>query len=62
MPDGVEGQFTVGRAVDANGDIHIEGRGVVPNLLIPITEATLFGGGDPILDAAIAYLDELLFR
>ncbi|MGQ9889893.1 MAG: S41 family peptidase [Aggregatilineales bacterium] len=56
MPEGIRFRFTVGRAVDANGRIHIEGVGVVPTVRVPVTEETLFSGGDPVLEAALAYL------
>ncbi len=58
MPDGQFVRFTVGRAVDANGEIHIEGIGIVPTVQVPVTEETLFYDGDVILDYAIDYLDE----
>ncbi len=57
MPDDMEVTFTVGRAVDADHIIHLEGIGVVPTLRVPVTEETLFSEGDPVLDAAIAWLD-----
>lgn len=60
MPDGLTVQFTIGRAVDADGDIHIEGQGVVPDVRVPVTEETLFAEGDVILDFAVNYLDEQL--
>jgi hypothetical protein len=53
--------MTTGRAVNAQGDIHLEGKGVVPNVKVPVTAETLFkeaNGEDVILDAAIAYLDD----
>ncbi len=58
MPDGLFVRMTVGRAMDANGDIHIEGIGVVPTVQVPINEETLLGGGDPVLEAAETYLIE----
>lgn len=60
MPEGHVFQFTIGRAVDADGNIHIEGKGVVPDVQVPVTEETLFTEGDPILEAAIDYLNEEL--
>jgi C-terminal processing protease CtpA/Prc len=60
MPGGIQIQFTVGRDVDAEGNIHIEGRGVAPTVDVPVTEETLFAGGDVLLDAAVAFLDETL--
>lgn len=58
MPENVMVRFTIGRAVDMNGDIHIEGKGVVPTVKVPVDEETLFSDGDPILEAAIDYLDK----
>jgi C-terminal processing protease CtpA/Prc len=58
MPENEFFQFTIGRGVDENGEIHIEGKGVPPTVDVPVTEETLLGGGDPILDAAIAWLND----
>lgn len=55
MPEGIAVQFTIGRAVDASGNVHIEGKGVAPTLRVPVTVATIqtrANGGDPVLDAA----------
>jgi C-terminal processing protease CtpA/Prc len=60
MPEDLEFRFTQVRAVDADGNIHIEGQGVAPTVLVPVTEETLFSDGDPLLDAAVAYLQEAL--
>ena len=60
MPDDMEVTFTVGRAVDADHNIHLEGIGVVPTLRVPVTEETLFSDGDPVLEAAIAWLNDAL--
>jgi Peptidase family S41 len=57
MPEGQTVQMTIGRAVDADGDIHIEGLGVAPTVQVPVTEETLFyEGEDVILDYAVAAL------
>ena len=56
MPESEFFTFTAGRAVDVDGNIHIEGIGVVPTVQVPVTEETLFSDGDPMLDAAIDYL------
>jgi hypothetical protein len=58
MPEDEVFQFTTGRAVDGNGEIHIEGIGVAPTIDVPVDEETLFSEGDPVLDEAIGYLDE----
>jgi len=56
MPEDETFQFTIGRAVNAEGEIHIEGIGVVPTVQVPVNEDTLFAGGDVILQAAVNYL------
>ncbi len=58
MPDGVQLQYSIGRNEDAKGNIIIEGTGVVPTVKVPVDEETLFAAGDPVLDAAVAYLDK----
>ncbi len=58
MPDGEQFQFTIGRAVDADGKIHIEGTGVIPTLDVPVTEETLLTEDDVLLNAAIEHLLE----
>ena len=60
MPEGIIAQFTVGRAVGADNEIHIEGVGVVPTVRVPVDEETLFSEDDVILDAAVAWLDSAL--
>ncbi|NDJ54130.1 MAG: peptidase S41 [Chloroflexi bacterium] len=57
MPDGITVRFTIGRAVDMNGEIHIEGRGVVPDLRVPLTRESVLGEQDSVLNTAIDALD-----
>ncbi len=57
LPDGITTSITDGRGLDANGEINIEGIGVPPTIRVPVDEETLFSDGDPLLDAAIEYLD-----
>ncbi|HEX2993288.1 MAG TPA: S41 family peptidase, partial [Anaerolineales bacterium] len=55
MPEGIYTQLTIGRAVDAEGNIHLEGKGVVPTVKVPVTVETLqkeANGEDVILEAA----------
>jgi C-terminal processing protease CtpA/Prc len=56
MPGGQFIRFTIGRGVDMNGNIHIEGKGVAPTIRVPVNEETLFSPGDPVLDAGVLYL------
>lgn len=61
MPEGIFTQLTIGRAVDAEGDIHLEGSGVVPTVKVPVTVETLqrqANGEDVILEAAEQALSE----
>ncbi|HEY43073.1 MAG TPA: PDZ domain-containing protein [Anaerolineae bacterium] len=57
MPEGISVRFTIGRAVDADGNIHIEGKGVEPNVRVPVTEENVLAvhrdGRDVVLDTAI---------
>jgi C-terminal processing protease CtpA/Prc len=55
MPEGIYCQMTVGRALDPNGNVHIEGKGIVPTVKVPVTADTLQKQGkgeDVILEAA----------
>jgi C-terminal processing protease CtpA/Prc len=61
MPEGLIVQMTVGRAVDAKGNIHLEGKGVVPTVKVPVTAETLqkqANGEDVILEAAEQALNQ----
>jgi C-terminal processing protease CtpA/Prc len=59
MPEGLSTQITIGRAVDAQGNVHLEGKGVVPTVKVPVTAETLqkqAEGEDVVLDAAVEAL------
>lgn len=56
MPDGVYFQFTMGRSLDADGEIRFEGIGIEPDVVVPVTEETLFYEGDILLDTAVDFL------
>lgn len=57
MPEGIRVRFTVGRAVDMQGNIHIEGQGVAPTFRVPLTREALFAEEDVLLNAAIRILE-----
>lgn len=59
MPENELFRYTEGRAVDPNGEIHIEGKGVPPTVVVPVNEDTLLNSEDPILEAAILSLSDL---
>lgn len=59
MPENIYCQMTFGRAVDPNGNVHIEGKGIVPIVKVPVTAENLqkeANGADLILAAAEAAL------
>lgn len=59
MPEDIYCQLTTGRALDANEKIHIEGRGVVPTVKVPVTADSLRrekDGEDVVLQAAVEAL------
>jgi len=59
MPENIHVQITTGRSLDANGEIHLEGKGVVPTVRVPVTFETLqsqHNGEDAVLSAAEAAL------
>lgn len=58
MPGGIVLQFSIARSIDPDGNIIIEGTGVAPTVKVPVNEETLFADGDPVLDAAVEYLNE----
>ncbi len=61
MPENVTVQMTIGRAVDAEGDIHLEGKGVVPDVKVPVTFETLqriANGEDVILETAVQVVSQ----
>jgi hypothetical protein len=48
--------LSTGRALDMQGNIHIEGIGVVPDVRVPVTAETLLAE-DALLEAAVEVLD-----
>lgn len=63
LPEGIFFQFPSVRPLAADSDdIIIEGTGVEPTVKVPVNEDTLFSAGDPVLEAAEAYLDQLTGR
>jgi C-terminal processing protease CtpA/Prc len=59
MPDDVYFQFTITRALDTEGNIRLEGIGVIPDVKVPINEETLFADHDVEMRYAIEYLDNI---
>ncbi len=60
LPGDLTMQFPTGRSVTPDGEIVIEGNGVTPDTIVPVTEDSILGRVDAVLQAAIdALLKEL---
>ncbi len=63
MPEGQYVRMPIVREVTPEGEIIVEGIGVVPNVEVPVTLDNLqndLGGGDSVLNAAVSHLNSLL--
>lgn len=56
LPDERSMQFPTGRPEDADGNVVIEGVGILPDIQVPITEESAIGQKDTVLQAAIQAL------
>lgn len=56
LPNGDGFQYAIGNYVSASGEV-LEGKGVTPDQVVPLTRAALLQGRDPVIDAAIAWID-----
>ena len=53
-------QLPTGRPETADGELHIEGIGVIPDILVPVTIESATGQVDAVLQAAIDTLLDLV--
>jgi C-terminal processing protease CtpA/Prc len=60
LPDNLSMQFPTGRSLSPDGQIVIEGTGVVPDITVPVTQDSVLGTTDTILEAAIQALQKLI--
>jgi C-terminal processing protease CtpA/Prc len=60
MPAGITFRIPSVRPIDPDGNIYVEGTGIQPTVLVPVTEENMATTDDIVLEAAIAYLDELI--
>lgn len=58
MPDGVQMAVPTSRRVNPDGEIVIEGPGVLPTVDVPVDDETVFYEGDIVLDSAVEYLQD----
>ncbi len=62
LPGDLDLQIPAGRPETPEGQLLIEGTGVVPDIVVPVTEDEVLGRSDPVLDAAIEALFALIGR
>ena len=58
LPADLSVQFPTGRSEDMDGNLLIEGVGVVPDILVPVTRESALGQVDVVLEAAIEALSD----
>ncbi len=58
LPGDLSMQFPTGRPETPSGELLLEGVGVIPDILVPVTEDSALGRVDAVLEAAIAALLE----
>ncbi len=58
LPADVSMQFPTGRTETPEGELLIEGVGILPDILVPVTAESALGQVDAVLEAAIAALTE----
>jgi C-terminal processing protease CtpA/Prc len=58
LPENLFMQYSFAPKLGENGTVIIEGTGVIPTIRVPVDEETVFSAGDPVLDAAVTYLNE----
>jgi C-terminal processing protease CtpA/Prc len=60
LPGGLSLQFPTGRPETPDGDLLIEGVGIVPDILVPVTAESALGTTDVVLETAIEALLNLI--
>jgi len=58
LPEDISMQFPTGRPETMDGKLLIEGVGVIPDITVPVTEASALNHSDAVLDAAIQALQD----
>jgi C-terminal processing protease CtpA/Prc len=56
LPAEISMQFPTGRSETLDGELHLEGIGVIPDISVPVTRESALGEIDAVLDAAIETL------
>ena len=56
LPGDINAQFPTGRPLTMDGELLIEGVGVIPDILVPVTYESALGQEDAVLQAALDFL------
>jgi C-terminal processing protease CtpA/Prc len=56
LPGGLSLQVPTGRYETSDGTLILEGTGLVPDIVVPVTEDSALGRVDAVLEAAVEYL------
>ncbi len=59
LPHNIQFVYTTWTRPRRSGQIYIEGGGVQPTIRVPITAENVLSRADPLMAAAVAYLDSL---
>ncbi len=62
LPGDLSMQFPTGRAETPDGQLLLEGVGLVPDILVPVTADSALGYTDTVLEAAIQALQDMISR
>jgi C-terminal processing protease CtpA/Prc len=60
LPEGLTMQFPTGRSETPNGELLIEGTGIIPSFTVPVTEQSALSVVDTVLQAAVDILLEVI--
>jgi C-terminal processing protease CtpA/Prc len=58
LPDGLTLQFPTGRPETPAGQLFLEGKGISPDITVPVTSDSVLGKTDTVLEAAVQALQK----
>jgi C-terminal processing protease CtpA/Prc len=58
LPDGLTLQFPTGRSETPAGQLFLEGKGITPDITVPVTSDSVLGKTDTVLEAAVQALQK----
>ena len=58
LPDDLTLQFPTGRSESPSGQLFLEGKGITPDVTVPVTSDSVLGTTDTVLNAAVQALQK----